>query len=310
MLLHAATHLTRTLARAPRSCASNLLCASTLGHAHGRSLLPGTAATAGRRRAMATSAADAVVLTAEEKEGIASAIAETNARAQAAVDAAKAKGTYTREPRLVAVSKTKPIEAVFAAYAAGQRHFGENYVQELVGKANHPDVPADIQWHFIGTLQSNKVKHVAALEQVAVIETITSIKLANAVNKVAGGREGAKVMDVFVQINTSGEENKGGIAPDESASLVKHIMDSCPHINFAGLMTIGEYGRVIKPGETNPDFEKLAECRTALAAELNLAANDIELSMGMSGDFEHAIELGSTNVRVGSTIFGARNYNK
>lgn len=226
----------------------------------------------------------------------------------AATEVAKAKGAHTHDPRLVAVSKTKPLSAILDAYAAGQRRFGENYVQELVEKAADPACPDDIEWHFIGTLQSNKAKLVAGAKGLAVIETITSVKLANMVEKalVAKGREDP--LPVYVQVNTSGEEAKGGVAPEATSAIVAHIREQCPHLSFAGLMTIGEYGRVMEPGQTNPDFIKLVECRTAVAAAAGLENDDVEISMGMSGDYVHAIELGSTNVRVGSTIFGARQY--
>jgi len=225
-----------------------------------------------------------------------------------ATEVAKAKGAYTHDPRLVAVSKTKPLSAILEAYAAGQRRFGENYVQELVEKAADPACPDDIEWHFIGTLQSNKAKLVAGAKGLAVIETITSVKLANMVQKalVAAGRE--TPLQVYVQINTSGEESKGGVEPEDVAAIVAHIRENCPLLSFTGLMTIGEYGRVMQPGQTNPDFIKLVECRAEVAAAAGLQNDDVEVSMGMSGDYEHAIELGSTNVRVGSTIFGARVY--
>lgn len=113
---------------------------------------------------------------------------------------------------------------------------------------------------------------------------------------------------IFVQVNTSGEAAKGGVAPDECVALVRFVMDECPHLQFSGLMAIGQYGRVTVDGDQNPDFALLVQCHAIVCSELELTQSDIEISMGMSGDFEHAIELGSTNVRVGSTIFGAREY--
>jgi pyridoxal phosphate enzyme (YggS family) len=161
---------------------------------------------------------------------------------------------------------------------------------------------------ILNVLQSNKAKLVAAAKGLAVVETISSIKLANTLEKAlaAVGRE--TPLPVYVQVNTSGEEAKGGVPPAGCAAIVAHISGQCPHLQFTGLMTIGEYGRVMQPGEVNPDFVALAECRLQVAAAVGMEVAEVELSMGMSGDYEHAIELGSTNVRVGSTIFGARQY--
>ncbi|KXS16069.1 hypothetical protein M427DRAFT_134528 [Gonapodya prolifera JEL478] len=205
-------------------------------------------------------------------------------------------------PRLVAVSKTKPAEDVKAAYDVGQRHFGENYVQELVEKA--AQLPIDIQWHFIGHLQSNKCKALAAIPNLWVVETIDGVKKATELNKACASR--ASPLRIFLQINTSGEPQKGGIEPDEVTSVAHHVISNCPNLTLAGLMTIGMAEREEKP---NPDFVCLTRCRDVVSAALpDLPA--LEVSMGMSGDFEEAVELGSTNVRVGSTIFGARNYKK
>jgi PLP dependent protein len=204
--------------------------------------------------------------------------------------------------RVVAVSKTKPSDAVKACYDAGHRSFGENYVQELIDKA--PTLPDDVRWHFVGHLQSNKAK--ALLEGVpslAMLETIDSEKLANKVNNAVPERR-ANALDVMVQVNTSGEESKHGCEPADAVKLARHIVDNCPRLRFAGLMTIGMPDYTSRP----ECFETLVECRRHVCAELGLDESACELSMGMSGDFEQAIEMGSTNVRVGSTIFGAREY--
>lgn len=228
---------------------------------------------------------------------------------EAAVATAKADGAFVKEPRLVAVSKTKPAEAILEAYTAGHRIFGENYVQELVEKANNDAIPKDIEFHFIGTLQSNKAKLVAAIPNLTMVETVSSIKLANVLQKALNNLDRADGgLAVLVQVNTSGEANKGGVEPDAVVQLVAHIMTACPKLRFAGVMTIGQYGRVTEPGESNPDFVRLIGCRDALCTALELDRDALEVSMGMSGDFVHAIELGATNIRVGSTIFGAREY--
>ncbi|KAL1923703.1 uncharacterized protein VTP21DRAFT_8683 [Calcarisporiella thermophila] len=203
-----------------------------------------------------------------------------------------------KEARLVAVSKYKPVTDIIYAYEAGQRHFGENYVQELVEKAT--ELPNDIQWHFIGHLQSNKCKTLAAIPNLWAVETIDSKKKADTLNKACAAREDP--LRVFIQVNTSNEESKGGIKPDESIDVARHIIENCPKLELTGLMTIGAADHDPANGP-NPDFKCLADCKNSVEQTLKI---ELELSMGMSDDFEHALEMGSTNVRVGSTIFGAR----
>lgn len=204
--------------------------------------------------------------------------------------------------RLVAVSKTKPVSDILAAYNCGQRHFGENYIQELVEKA--PQLPSDIQWHFIGTLQSNKCKMVTSIPNLFLIETVDGKKKADILQKLCVGRP--EPLRIFIQLNTSEEESKGGIPPSECLDVVKHVKNSCPNLLVAGIMTIGSPGNssTVRP---NPDFLKMLACQKELRSILGI---EVELSMGMSDDFEHAIEMGSANVRVGSSIFGARAKNK
>ncbi|XP_062871565.1 pyridoxal phosphate homeostasis protein [Trichomycterus rosablanca] len=215
-------------------------------------------------------------------------------------------------PRLVAVSKTKPPDMVVEAYKHGQRNFGENYVNELVEKASHPLILTscpEIKWHFIGHLQKNNVNKLIGVPNLYMVETIESVKLADKVNsswqKLRSSN--AQRLKIMIQINTSGEESKHGLNPDETVSTVKHIISNCPALAFAGLMTVGRYGYDLTEGP-NPDFQMLLKCREEVCENLTLSVEQIELSMGMSTDFEHAIEVGSTNVRVGSTIFGTREY--
>jgi len=222
----------------------------------------------------------------------------------------------TDEPRLVAVSKTKPLAAIRVAYAAGHRHFGENYVQEITEKAHQiieeakggADPLNDIAWHFIGHLQSNKVRQVVAVPHLYVIETIDSEKLAGVVEKewvrlhtLPEGANAPENINVMVQVNTSGEPQKSGVQPTEAPKLIAYIKENCPHLNLIGVMTIGE--AALAGGDPVHDFEALRNCRDTLVGDKSL-----ELSMGMSGDFEIAAQHGSTNVRVGSLIFGARIY--
>lgn len=241
-----------------------------------------------------TSSADAAVPTAEVN------VAENLASVRARME-----GTA----RLVAVSKTKPNSMVLEAYNAGQRYFGENYVQELCGKAG--ELPDDIQWHFIGPLQSNKaaalVKTVG-LHQLACVESVASLKLAKKLDKAAATEndnnddDGTKKLrlSVYLQVNTSGEASKSGITPGpDLLSLAQDVTEQCPNLQLRGLMTIGS------PGDLGC-FDTLVRCRSELAESMGL--DDLELSMGMSGDFEEAIQKGATSVRVGSTIFGARDY--
>lgn len=209
--------------------------------------------------------------------------------------------------RLVAVSKTKPLELLQAAYESGQRHFGENYAQELMAKSK--EMPDDVSWHFIGPLQSNKaaplVKTVG-LDKLACVETVSTLKLATKLNRAAeslnDGADEKKKLGVYIQVNTSGEESKSGVSPGaEAADLAERISEECPWISIDGLMTIGA------PGD-HSCFDALARCREEVAEALGRESNEMELSMGMSGDFEVAISKGATSVRVGSTIFGERDY--
>jgi len=209
-------------------------------------------------------------------------------------------GRSADEICLVAVSKTKPLELLKKAYDNHQRVFGENYAQELISKAQ--DMPPDVEWHFIGTLQSNKanslVKSVVPNSSSLTIETVASLKLANKLNNAMEAFEDRK-LEIFVQVNTSGEESKGGVFPEDALALCQEITNSCTRLHLKGLMTIGAIGDLTC-------FNVLVKCRDEVA--LALDRSDLCLSMGMSGDFEEAIACGATHVRVGSTIFGAREY--
>lgn len=201
--------------------------------------------------------------------------------------------------RLIAVSKTKPASDIQALYNAGHRHFGENYFQELLDKA--AQLPADIQWHFIGHLQSAKSnKLIKDVPNLAVLETLDSSKLAGKLNNACVLAEREK-LSVYIQVDTSGETTKSGISLEELNELLGYIQNECPRLTVAGLMTIGA------PGDLSC-FDKLVSARDQAAAFLGVDASSMELSMGMSGDYEEAIRRGATSVRVGSTIFGARLY--
>mmetsp|Transcript_10463 Transcript_10463/g.12000 ORF Transcript_10463/g.12000 Transcript_10463/m.12000 type:complete len:255 (+) Transcript_10463:98-862(+) len=209
-------------------------------------------------------------------------------------------GRSSENVRLVAVSKTKPKEMIMEAYDADQRHFGENYVQDFVEKAPH--LPLDIKWHFIGHLQSNKVKEVYKIPNLFMVETVDTKKLADVLNR-RFPEDRKEKLRVLVQVNTSGEESKSGVEPSSCSELVKHIVENCDKLLFSGLMTIGRLG------DTSTEcFETLAQCKEEVLKidNLGVSSADFELSMGMSGDYDIAIAAGSTNIRVGSTIFGAR----
>ncbi|KAK9244089.1 hypothetical protein V1506DRAFT_461722 [Lipomyces tetrasporus] len=207
-------------------------------------------------------------------------------------------------PRLVAVSKLKPASDVLALYtAADQRHFGENYVQELVDKA--AQLPSDIHWHFIGSLQSNKCATLASIPNLFAVETVDAVKKARKLNDARSDEW--DMLNVFIQVNTSGEESKSGAAPGkDTVEVARYIVGQCPRLKLLGLMTIGSIARsrAAADGEQNPDFAALMETKRLVEAEVGV--DGLELSMGMSDDFEDAIKQGSTNVRVGSNIFGAR----
>lgn len=214
-------------------------------------------------------------------------------------------------PRLVAVSKTKPKELIIEAYESGHRHFGENYIQELCGKSTDPEILEkcpDIKWHFIGACQSNKAKDLVGCPNLSMVETVTSEKLASKLNSQAKNLQHR--LPVMIQVNTSGEANKNGVEPEATIGVLRHINTKCDKLKFAGLMTIGALARSLaaKDEEDNPDFRKLLEVRNEICKSENLKPSEVELSMGMSNDYGEAINLGSTNVRVGSSIFGSRNY--
>nr|XP_039257043.1 pyridoxal phosphate homeostasis protein-like [Styela clava]XP_039257051.1 pyridoxal phosphate homeostasis protein-like [Styela clava]XP_039257059.1 pyridoxal phosphate homeostasis protein-like [Styela clava] len=209
------------------------------------------------------------------------------------------------EPTLVAVSKTKSVLMIKKAYDAGQRHFGENYVKELLVKAKDADLNhlcPDIKWHYIGMLQKNKIAQLIGCPRLYMVETISSFEVADSFEKKT--KEGTSYQ-VMIQVNTSGEDSKSGILPSECANLAFHIVENCPKLKLRGVMTIGSFGHDYSSGP-NPDFECLRNCREKVCERLKIPLDNMELSMGMSADFKEAVLAGSTNVRVGSQIFGAR----
>jgi pyridoxal phosphate enzyme (YggS family) len=195
--------------------------------------------------------------------------------------------------RLVLASKTQPPDAIAAAYAAGARDFGENYVQEAIAKrATLAHLP-DARWHLIGRLQSNKVR--AAVENFDLIHTLDSARLANALARIRP----VPPMPVLIEVNLGGEASKSGVRPDGVASLLETVRN---HVDVRGLMTIPP--PTANRSDVHRWFAQLRELRDRLATATGLALQ--ELSMGMTEDYEAAIEEGATIVRVGRAVFGER----
>ncbi|XP_065919292.1 pyridoxal phosphate homeostasis protein-like [Dysidea avara] len=225
-------------------------------------------------------------------------------RVNSAIEKTTQNSGRTVPPRLVAVSKRQPVQKVQAAYAEGLRHFGENYVQELRAKARNLQLGNynDIKWHFIGHLQCNKIKALIRVSGLWMVESVDSIKLAHLLNKHWGLDDRDEKLNVMVQVNTNREEGKSGCSPEKCLEVAQFISEDCESLNLSGVMTIGKFGHDYSLGP-NPDFLTLINCRQVLH---NSLAKKMELSMGMSDDFIEAISYGSTNVRVGTAIFGPR----
>ena len=208
--------------------------------------------------------------------------------------AAREAGRPAATVSLLAVSKGQDPSRIREAYAAGQRRFGENYAQELVTKASALADLADIEWHFIGHLQRNKVKDV--LPRARLVETVDRIDLARELDKRA-----TRSLEILIEVNVGGEAQKSGCAPSDLAALRRAISD-LPNLQVRGLMTVPP--AVDDASEARPFFARLREAALELGA-LGLDPGP-ELSMGMSADFEVAIAEGATLVRVGTAIFGQR----
>jgi pyridoxal phosphate enzyme (YggS family) len=225
------------------------------------------------------------------------------------IELAKQKAGRSDEITLIAVSKTKPVELIEQAYNCGQIDFGENRVQEAFEKAEHFQNSnikySNIKWHLIGHLQSNKVKH--AVKFASLIHSVDSFYLAEALQQRLDfeAKNGGKTsQDILVQVNTSAEDSKSGVEPEKAIEFIKEI-SQFKRLNIKGLMTIGKLTE--NQNEIRDCFKKLNEI--FLFAKYNLYSENMEmkhLSMGMSGDFEIAIEEGATLIRVGSSIFGNR----
>lgn len=223
-------------------------------------------------------------------------LSAVRARIEAAL---RASGRAPDALKLVAVSKTHPAAAVREAYAAGQRDFGENYVQELVQKAESLRDLSELRWHLIGHLQRNKARHVAPL--VTLVHTVSSLELAQELGRrfAALPDRAGRRLAVLIEVSIAGEAQKHGVTPDGLGPLLDAV-ESEPALELRGLMCVPPFSEEARA--TRPHFDALRELRDRHGGPSRLP----ELSMGMSHDLEQAVAAGATLLRVGTAIFGAR----
>jgi hypothetical protein len=208
-------------------------------------------------------------------------------------------GRERSEVTLIAVSKTKPVDMLREIYDCGQRDFGENKPQEMRDKTAL--LPSDIRWHMIGHLQRNKVKYV--VDKACLIHSVDSVRLARAISDEAVKKQCQ--VPILIEVNVAGEESKFGVSVENTYSLINEI-SAYPNIHIEGLMTIAPF--VEEPEDNRPVFRKLRQLGVDIKAKNINNVNMCIYSMGMTNDYEVAIEEGATMVRVGTGIFGARNY--
>lgn len=208
-------------------------------------------------------------------------------------------GRSSSEVTLIAVSKTKPVSMLKEAYDCGARAFGENRVQELISKK--PELPEDIRWHMIGHLQRNKVKYI--IDKVALIHSVDSLRLAEEISKEA--QKKGKVMPILIEVNIAHEDSKFGVSPGDCEQLIRQI-SLLPGVQIRGLMTVAPF---VENGEENREYFKAMKQLYVdiMTKNIDNVYMDI-LSMGMTGDYQVAVEEGADYVRVGTGIFGERNY--
>lgn len=228
-------------------------------------------------------------------------VTENYKEVQSFVKESEKKSSYCQKVTLIAVSKTKPSSDIKALYDIGVRDFGENKVQELCDK--YDELPKDIKWHLIGHLQTNKVKYI--VDKVYLIHSVDSIHLAQQIEHECEKKN--VDVNILVQVNVAKEDTKFGLMAEDVMSMIETI-SKLPHIHIKGLMTIAPF---VEDAEENrqvfSDLKKLSvDIRNK---NIDNVSMDV-LSMGMSGDYRVAIEEGSTMVRVGTSIFGERNYNR
>lgn len=227
-----------------------------------------------------------------------SAIADNLAAVQRRIDAAcRAAGRPQGSVALLAVSKTHPADAVFEAHAFGQRAFGENRAQELAAKAVACTALAGLQWHMIGSLQTNKVRDLVRVPGMALLHSLDRVSLADELQREL--QEQGRTLDALLEIHATGEATKHGCAPVEAAQLLAHVQQKCPLVQVRGLMAMGPL-----EGDPRPVFAAVAALRDRLRAASGLPLP--QLSLGMSGDLEAAVAAGSTLLRIGTAVFGER----
>ena len=229
-------------------------------------------------------------------------LAENYARVKENIKNACAQaGRDESEVTLLAVSKTKPIEMLRNVYVAGARDFGENKVQELVDKI--PQMPSDVRWHMIGHLQRNKVKYI--VDKVYMIHSVDSLRLAEEISREAVKKQ--VEVNILIEVNVAQEESKFGTTVEDTCTLIREIA-ALPGVHIRGLMTIAPF--VEDPEENRTYFQKLRQLAVDIANKNidNVSMN--VLSMGMTGDYVVATQEGSTIVRVGTGIFGERDYSR
>lgn len=215
-------------------------------------------------------------------------------------EACKRAGREPKEVTLISVGKTKPVEMLEEVYEAGSRDFGENKVQEMCDKIEV--MPKDINWHMIGHLQRNKVKYIVG--KVSLIHSVDSLRLAEEID-VQAAKNGVDFVPILIEVNAAHEISKFGVSPDDVEQLVTEISE-LKHVRVKGLMTVAPY--VDDPEENRPIFHKMKDLAVDIRNKnIDNVSMDI-LSMGMTNDYEIAVEEGATLVRVGTAIFGARNY--
>jgi PLP dependent protein len=212
-------------------------------------------------------------------------------------------GRNPEEIKVIAVSKFHPVELIIKSIVAGIPCYGENYVQELKEKYNYLSNQSiqQPQWHFIGHLQTNKVKYISPF--VDMIHSVDSVHLAEEISRQAV--KSNRTIEILIQVNTSGETNKSGCEPDKLETLAKSVL-VIDNLKVTGLMTIGSFSNNMTI--VRREFQLLRQLRDELVLK-HCLTNFINLSMGMTGDFEIAIEEGSTMLRIGTAIFGERIYN-
>lgn len=227
-------------------------------------------------------------------------VAENLKEVEARICAACERSGRKREDvTLIAVSKTKPVEMLKEAYMTGSRYFGENKVQELVDK--YEVMPKDIHWQMIGHLQRNKVKYI--VDKAELIHSVDSIRLAETIDKEAAKK--GVVANILLEVNMAREESKFGLMPEDVIDFLKGVV-RFQNIKVQGLMTIAPF--VADPEENRIHFANLRKLSVDIRKEKVNNVNMSILSMGMTNDFEVAIEEGATMVRIGTAIFGERNY--